>query len=226
MVSAMDDAIGAVLDKLRSAGLEENTLIFFISDNGGPTSVNASSNAPFRGVKGEVREGGIRSPFLIQWKARLPAGKVYRRPVIQLDFFPTVLAAAGAAPSAEANLDGVNLLPFLTGEHEGRPHDVLYWRFNFPARQPQKHKWAIRQGDWKLFTDIDLNRSERPVRPDHLMLVNLADDPGETTDLSSEHPKEAAALRAAWDEWNAQLAPPGGPDGPAEPRPRRRKAAE
>jgi arylsulfatase A-like enzyme len=224
MVSAMDDAIGAVLQKLRSAAVEENTLIVFISDNGGPTSVNASSNAPFRGVKGEVREGGIRSPFLVQWKARLPAAKVYEQPVIQLDIFPTALAAAGAPLSSEASLDGVNLLPYLTGEDDGRPHEALYWRFNFPFRQPQKHKWAIRQGDWKLFTDIDLNRSERPVRSDNLMLVNVVRDPGETTDLSGEHPDKVDALKAAWKAWNAELSPPGGPEGPPDPPPRRRKA--
>lgn len=136
-----------------------------------------------------------------------------------------MLAAVGVKPSQGAKLDGVNLLPYLLGEKSGRPHDVLYWRFNFPARQPQKHKWAIRQGDWKLFTDIDLNRSERLVRADHVMLVNLADDPGETTDLSEQHPEKVTALKEAWDDWNAQLQPPGGPDGPAEPERRRKKPA-
>jgi arylsulfatase A-like enzyme len=224
MVSAMDDAVGAVMGKLRSAGLEDNTLIFFISDNGGPTDVNASRNAPFRGVKGESREGGIRSPFFVQWKARLPAGKVYPHPVIQLDIHPTVLAAAGVTVPAEARLDGVNLLPYLTGQKTEVPHDVLYWRFNFPARQPDRHKWAIRQGDWKLFTDIDANRrrSDQPVRDGNLKLVNLATDVGENTDLSKEHPEKVKALAEAWKKWNAELAAPGG-DAKAPPAPRRRR---
>jgi arylsulfatase A-like enzyme len=152
MVSAMDDAIGLVLGKLRSAGLEENTLIFFVSDNGGPTEVNASHNTPLRGVKGEVREGGIRVPFLVQWKGKLPAGKVYDRPVIQMDIHPTALAAAGVPLPADAKLDGLDLMPHLTGAKTEAPHAVLYWRFNFPPSQPSK--WAVRQGDWKLFTDI------------------------------------------------------------------------
>ena len=142
-----------------------------------------------------------------------------------MDIVPTVLAAAGAPSSPGEKLDGVNLLPFLAGEQTGRPHDVLYWRFQFPFRQSEKHKWAIRRGDWKLFTDIDLNRSERPARPDNLMLVNLTDDPGETTDLTGKHPERVAELKAVWEKWNAELQPPGGPDGPADPRPRRKKSA-
>jgi arylsulfatase A-like enzyme len=211
MVSAMDDAVGAVLDKLRSARLEENTLIFFISDNGGPTEVNASQNTPFRGVKGEVREGGIRSPFFIQWKGRLPAGKVYERPVIQLDIFPTALAAAGG--STDAKFDGVDLLPYLTGEKTGDPHETLYWRFNFPPNQPARHKWAIRQGEWKLFTDIAGRRSPAESREslERPILVNLANDPAESKDLSEQHPEKVQALEAAWRTWNAKMAEPGQP---------------
>jgi arylsulfatase A-like enzyme len=212
MVSAMDDAIGAVLGKLRSAGLDDNTLVLFTNDNGGPTDVNASSNAPFRGVKGEVREGGIRVPFLVRWKGRLPQGQVYDRPVITLDIHPTVLAAAGVPVPADARLDGIDLLPYLSGKQAGDPHEVLYWRFNFPARQPDRHKWAIRQGDWKLFTDIDANRRQKaqPAGTGGVMLVNLATDPGETTDLSKQHPDRVKALEAAWKKWNAELAEPGG----------------
>jgi arylsulfatase A-like enzyme len=225
MVSAMDDAVGRLLDQLRAAGLEENTLLFFLSDNGGPTDVNASRNDPFRGVKGEVREGGIRVPFLVQWKARLAAGKVYEQPVIQLDVLPTVLAAAGLPLPADAGLDGVNLLPHLTGQQAAAPHDVLYWRFNFPARQPARHKWAVRQGDWKLFTDIDANRTRTnpPPGTDVRKLVNLATDLRESTDLSRQHPEKVQALEALWKKWNAGLAEPGGnpraAPKQAEPRP-------
>ncbi len=212
MVSAMDDAVGKVLAKLRSAGLEENTLVFFLSDNGGPTDVNASRNDPFRGVKGEVREGGIHTPFFVQWKAKLPAGKAYDRPVISLDVHPTALAAAGVAPPTDARFDGVNLLPHLTGDKKEPPHDVLYWRFNFPARQTARHKWAIRQGDWKLFTDIAANRTQKndpQADSGGVKLVNLADDPREEKDLSKLHPEKVKALEALWKKWNAELAEPG-----------------
>ncbi len=210
MTSAMDDAIGTVLAKLKATGLEENTLVFFFSDNGGPTDVNASQNTPFRGVKGEVREGGIRTPFLVQWKGKLPAGKVYAQPVIQLDIHPTVLAAAGIPVPADAKLDGVDLLPYLSGAKKDAPHDVLYWRFCFPANQAERHKWAIRQGDWKLFTDIDANRNKnnQEVRDGNLKLVNLANDPTESKDLAKQHPEKVKALEEAWKKWNAELVKP------------------
>jgi arylsulfatase A-like enzyme len=220
MVSAMDDAIGAVLGKLKSAGLEESTLVFFISDNGGPERQNHSRNAPLAGVKGEVYEGGIRTPFLVRWKGRLPGGKVYDRPVIQLDIYPTALAAAGVPVPAGAKFDGVNLLPHLTGEKAGDPHDVLYWRFTFPPNRPASPRWAIRQGEWKLLNDVDPRKPGEPNTARTLKLVNLASDPQESTDLSARHPEKAKALEAAWKKWDAQLVnPPPNADEPAR-RPR------
>ncbi len=139
MLSAMDDAVGAVLAKIREHGLEENTLIFFISDNGGPTAQTTSGNGPLRGFKAQTWEGGIRIPYIIQWKGRLPAGKVDDRPVIQLDILPTALAAVGIDIKPEWKLDGVNLLPYLTGARSGLPHEALYWRFG--------GQMAIRKGD-------------------------------------------------------------------------------
>src|SRR5262249_58579461 len=113
---------------------EENTLIFFLSDNGGPMTKmgpNGSNNRPLKGQKGDTWEGGIRVPFFVQWKGHLPAGKVYDQPVIQLDVLPTVVAAASGEVSPDWKLDGVNLLPFLKGETQAqaRPHETLYWRF-------------------------------------------------------------------------------------------------
>ena len=121
MLSALDDAIGNVLTKLREHKLEENTLVIFFSDNGGPTAVNTASNGPLSGFKASVWEGGVRVPFLMQWKGKLPAGKVDDRPVIQLDVQPTVLAAAGVEAKSDWKLDGVNLLPYLTGEKKDAP---------------------------------------------------------------------------------------------------------
>jgi len=124
MVACMDDNVGRILKTLENENIEENTLIFFLSDNGGYPG-NASRNDPFRGTKSQMLEGGIREPFLVQWKGRLPAGKVYEEPVISLDILPTAVAAAGAEINQDWKLDGVNLLPFLSGEKRGSTRCTL-----------------------------------------------------------------------------------------------------
>ncbi|MSU27788.1 MAG: sulfatase, partial [Pedosphaera sp.] len=200
MLTAMDDAIGAVLAKLREHKLEENTLILFCADNGGPEAVNSSDNGPLRGAKAQTWEGGIRVPFMAQWKGALPAGKVYDQPVIQLDFHTTALAAAGVKP--EAKLDGVNLIPFLKGEKAGAPHDALYWRFG--------QQMAIRMGDWKLVRAAGAGmedargggRQSVLKDPTGAHLYNLAKDIGETTNLAETEPEKFKQLVAAWTDWN------------------------
>src|SRR4051794_29379549 len=146
MLSAMDEGVGRVLDTLRARGLEEDTLVVFFSDNGGPTmpgtTINASRNDPLRGSKRTTLEGGVRVPFAARWPARLPAGKVYEHPVIQLDLLPTLLSAAGVEAKPDWKLDGVNLLPYWTGTESRTPHETLYWRMG--------NQMAIRRGDWKL----------------------------------------------------------------------------
>lgn len=142
MLAAMDDGVGEVVAALQKNNLEERTLIFFFSDNGGPTRSNTSSNKPLRGFKGQVLEGGIRVPFLASWKGQIPAGKVDDRPVIQLDIMPTAVAAAGGTMPTDRQIDGVNLLPYLTGPKAEVPHEALFWRMG-----PQT---AVRKGDWKL----------------------------------------------------------------------------
>jgi arylsulfatase A-like enzyme len=190
LLAGLDDGIGAVLKKLRDAGLEENTLVFFFSDNGGPTLANTSKNEPLRGFKAQTWEGGIRVPFLAQWKGKLPAGKVYDQPIIQLDVHATSLAVAGVTEK-NVKLDGVNLLPFLTGENKAAPHDALYWRFGQQS--------AIRKGDWKLV---------RGAGSESLQLFNLATDIGEATDLAAKEPAKFKELEADWNKWNAELVPP------------------
>ena len=135
MVSTMDSAIGSVLDQLAAKGIDERTLIFFLSDNGGPTtrdpkdtSYNRADNGPLRGFKWDTYQGGIRVPFCARWKGTLPAGQVFAQPVISLDIAATALAAAHAEPVAGTRLDGVNLLPFLSGQRSDAPHEALYWR--------------------------------------------------------------------------------------------------
>jgi arylsulfatase A-like enzyme len=192
MMSAMDDAVGKVLGKIRDLGQEENTLIFFLSDNGGPTSSTTSSNLPLRGYKATTWEGGIRVPFCAQWKGTLPAGKTYDKPIIQLDILPTAIAAAGGEIDPAWKLDGVNLLPFLifADVAEG-PHETLYWRFG--------EQWAIRDGDWKLAA---ANTGSRQG-----CLYDLASDPGELRDLAADRPDLVAILKLKWDVWNAEQAP-------------------
>lgn len=191
MLSAMDDGVGKVLARLRDLKLEENTLVLFISDNGGPTPQTTSSNLPLRGYKGQVLEGGIRIPFMMQWKGRLPAGKVFDFPVISLDIHPTILAAAGIKVPANANFDGINLVPFLNGERKGMPHQQLFWRFG--------EQWAIRDGDWKL---VQSRNQESP------QLFNLRDDIGEKNDLFGREPEKAKQMQSLWDRWNSELVKP------------------
>jgi arylsulfatase A-like enzyme len=202
MMSAMDDSIGRVLATLREKNLDNNTLVFFISDNGGPTmpgtSVNASRNDPFRGSKRTTLEGGIHVPFLVKWPGHVPAGKVYDKPVIQLDMLPTALAAAGVKIPADAKLDGVDLLPYLNDKDKGTPHSALYWRFG--------DQMAIRQGDWKLVR-YDPVVDGMKGSATEAKLYNLADDIGESKDLTKSEPQKAKALQAAWDEWNQSNVP-------------------
>ncbi len=210
MLSAMDDAIGKILGTLDDAGLREKTMIVFISDNGGPTmlgtSVNAARNVPLRGSKRTTLEGGIRVPFVLSWKGVLPEGKVYDEPVIQLDILPTALAAAGKPVATDAKLDGVDLVPYLTGKAEGRPHEALFWRFGKQS--------AVRQGNWKLVRyDAALDQpgtrsAPGKVKVSPARLYDLSSDIGESKDLSADHPEKVKALQAAWDAWDRELVPP------------------
>jgi arylsulfatase A-like enzyme len=220
MMASLDENVGRVLAKLREAKLEENTLVFFLSDNGGATGRarsqpdadfefgnNTSKNDPCRGVKGKLLEGGIRIPFMLQWKGRIPAGKTYDHPVISLDILPTALAAAGSKPVPEDKLDGGNLLPFLTGENATAPHETLYWRFRYPSGKPALHRWAIRQGDWKLVKD-----GSEP-----LALYDLGADIGEAKNLAADQPARVAAMQVAYQRWDAQNREPLWKEDPASP---------
>ena len=190
MLLSMDDAVGRVLDTLRRLELEENTLVLFYSDNGGPTASNASRNDPLRGFKGDVFEGGIRVPFLVQWKGKLPAGVIYDFPVMGFDVHATALAAAGVVASPEPPLVGKDLVPYLTGRKSERPHENLFWRSG-PLH-------AARVGDWKLVAT--------PGESDALYDLNA--DIGETQDLAAEHPETLAKLQAIYAEWDGRMHAP------------------
>ncbi len=189
MLSAMDDGIGAFLKKLRDTGLERDTLIFFLSDNGGPPG-NGSSNGPLRGYKATVYEGGIRVPFLLRWPARIPAGVVHQNPVISLDVLPTALAAAGGKLPTDRPMDGVNLLPYATGEKSDPPHDLLFWRM--------RQNKAVRKGNWKLVV-----AGATPPQ-----LFDLSKDIAEANDLAAQKPDVVKELSNALAKWESQMVPP------------------
>lgn len=207
MQSAIDDGVGKIMARLREYGLEENTLIFYASDNGAPlhhkrdTPVNTdmggwdgSLNDPWIGEKGMLTEGGICVPFVVHWKGMLPAGKVYAQPVSSLDFAATAVAVAGQPP--DPKLDGVNLLPFLSGQQSGVPHRALFWRFWNQA--------AVRAGQWKYLQAGNAGE----------FLFDLSSDAHETRNLIGAHPDIAIRLKAELSGWTSQLKPPGLPDRP------------
>lgn len=198
MLSAVDDAVGAVVAKLAETGQLDRTLLLFSSDNGGPTTrnaVNGSRNTPLRGSKCETFEGGIRVPLLAQWPGVLKPGTVYRQPVITMDLTATALALAGANA---AGVEGAHLLPFLSGEKTGAPHDALFWRC-----RTRSNNYGARQGDWKFVhsTEGDANPGPKQ-KPARDMLFNLAEDIGEQHDLAAKHPERLAALKKLYQEWS------------------------
>ena len=200
MLSAVDDGVGRITQTLREHQLEENTLIFLISDNGAPLKIHkedapgngpgwdGSLNDPMNGEKGMLTEGGIRTPFLVCWKGTIPAGRVYSHPVISLDMAATANALAGLPD--DPVLDGVNLIPFLCGDKRGAPHQALFWRWNGQA--------AIRKGNWKYLTGGGRE-----------YLFDLKSDQEEKKNLFQQHPELAQRLRADLKAWSQTLRPPG-----------------
>lgn len=189
MIWAMDRAIGKVIAALDAQGATDNTLIWFLSDNGGPQN-NGSSNLPLAGHKGIKFEGGIRVPFILHWKDRFPKGDVFAPMVSALDILPTSVAAASGDLKSERPLDGVDLLPYLDKVKQGAPHDTLYW-----------HKlWfsAMREGPWKLIYVQDYGYA----------LYNLSDDLGERNNLARIHPERVERMKEHLNSWKSELMDP------------------
>jgi arylsulfatase A-like enzyme len=201
MLSAMDDAIGLTLARLEQIGKLDSTLVVFSNDNGGPTTrnaVNGSSNAPLRGSKCETFEGGIRVPLLMQWPGKIEAGSVYSQPVISMDITATAVAAAGADA---AELEGVNLLPYLAGQKSGSPHETLYWRC-----RTRSNNYGARQGDWKFVYSTEGADVPGPRQtPARKMLFNLATDPSEEHEVAAQYPEKLAALIKLYEAWSADV---------------------
>ena len=189
MGKRLDDAVGRLVQTLRQQGVWENTLLVFISDNGGPLAQTAD-NTPLRGGKHQDYEGGIRVPFLVCWPAQLAPGES-NAVVSSLDILPTCLAAAGIAPPADKPLDGINLLPILRGETPAKPRN-LFW-----CSGAGEGWWAVRSGDWKLVGDRG-----------KLGLFDLSQDVSEQQDLSAQLPAKVTELTALHDAWLAEMAEP------------------
>jgi len=200
MIAAMDDGVGRIVADLEERGLTEKTLIFFIGDNGAPLKIHkhdapgggpgwdGSFNEPMNGEKGMLSEGGIRVPFVVSWPGTIPDGQVYDEPVWSLDVAATAVALAGLPEDDQ--LDGVNLVPFLSGKKSGAPHEMLAWRWISQS--------AIREGKWKLLRGGDRE-----------YLFDLVADPEEKKDLGKSRPEIAERLRDRLKKWAGELQLPG-----------------
>ena len=191
MLDSMDVNIGKMITALKKNKVYKNTLIIFLSDNEGKPKGNGSYNRPLRGQKGQLFEGGIRIPFCMQWPGRIPAGIKYKDAVISLDILPTAVAAAGGKIAPDGQLDGVNLMPYITGKDKKAPHKNIYWRFNF--------SWGIRNNDWKL---VYVKGRKAP------MLFNISKDMSEKKNLINKYPEIAAGLKKDYDKWSASMMKP------------------
>ncbi|MEA2069285.1 MAG: sulfatase-like hydrolase/transferase, partial [Verrucomicrobiota bacterium] len=186
--------IGKVMATLEDNGFADNTLVVFLNDNGGPTWDNASVNTPLRGGKSSFFEGGIRVPFVVSWPGRIAPGRVIDTPVISLDLFPTIAGAAGLDLPEDSGLDGLDLMPLMTGRATELPRDELFWRI-----RGTKGDVALRKGDWKIYRMGQYHVTH---------LFNLADDPYEKTDLSKSHPEKFKEMLVRMAEWEEQMEPP------------------
>lgn len=199
MTISMDENIGRVLDTLEKLGIRDNTLIVFASDNG-PTNAFSKkagwldewpkemlgSTGPLSGWKNQFWEGGIRVPFIMSWPDRLKKGMVYDSPVSTLDLYPTFCAAANQKIPEETIIDGVDLVPYITGEKQGQPHDKLYWYDN--------EKGAMRDGDWKLW-----------IHKNTVKLFNLKTDLAEKKDLAESNPKIKDRMYSDWKAFKDEM---------------------
>ena len=188
MVYRLDVNIGRIVDEVKKQGLSENTLIVFYSDNGGPCDQNASVNAPYRGQKGILLEGGVHVPFIMNWPGTLPAGKVFNDPVSSLDVAPTFTALAGKEAAAPARpFNGVDLMPYLRGEKTGLADRQLKWRFTISK--------AIRQGKWKLVS-----------LPDRLpQLYDLSKDVAEQNNIAGQNLQQTQSMLKTLGQWDVHL---------------------
>jgi arylsulfatase A-like enzyme len=191
MVSAVDDGVGLLLDKLESLDLDKNTLVYFLSDNGGPEQSNGSDNGVLREGKSSVYEGGYRVPFAMQWKGTVKPG-VYDNAISSLDIFATIAELSKTPIKKDKPLDGVNLIPYITGKNIGLPHETIY------LRKFDEKSYSVRHKDLKLV----LKKDGIP------QLYNLTKDVGEQNDIAQQYPEEVKKIEAIRKEWDSQLIDP------------------
>ncbi|NNJ26378.1 sulfatase-like hydrolase/transferase [Alienimonas chondri] len=195
MPANMDDSVGAVMAQLRESGLEEDTIVFFLRDNGGPTRELTSSNLPLRGSKGEMSEGALRVPVMMQWKGTIPAGQTYEKPVSAFDVYATAAANSEGVVAPE-QVEGVDLVPFVTGKKTGAPHETFFWR--------QGGRSGLRHGDWKL---VRMGGWKGPSKApwEH---YDLSKDLSEKTNFAKSKPERLAELVELWERMNGEMAEP------------------
>jgi len=195
-LESIDTGVGMIMKTLDELGLTERTLLIFTSDNGGEGGV--TSNAPLRGAKSQLYEGGIREPLIVRYGGLVPAGSVCKTPVCSVDYYPTFLDLAGIRPSAKQKLDGVSILPLLNDPGAELGRATLYW--HYPLARPHflggRSGGAIRHGDWKLKESFNGGKLE---------LYNLADDLGEENDLSRSMPEKVTELHAKLKAWRESV---------------------
>ncbi|MFZ1863937.1 MAG: sulfatase-like hydrolase/transferase [Polyangiales bacterium] len=184
MISALDDAIGEVHQTIKDVGIEGDTLIFLLSDNGGASYTGATDNGPLKGGKLTQFEGGINVPFMMKWKGTVPAGTRYAHPVSSTDIFATSVAAVGGVLPSDREYDGVDLIPYVKGQNEGLPHERLFWRAD--------HIWAIRDGKYKLILS---------TRDGWAELYDLEADKSEKINLKEQMPALYEKLREEHENW-------------------------
>ncbi len=192
MLSDLDNSVGGVLAELEKHQLRENTLTFFLSDNGGPTRELTSSNQPLRDGKGSMYEGGLRVPFIVRWPEQIPRGIVCDQVVSSLDIFATV--AAATATTLPPDAEGFDLLPLLTHPTRESQHKQLYWR--------QGHRAALRRGPWKI---VSPNRQGSKRQWE---LYNIETDVSESKNLAAQFPQQLSELVQAWEQLDSQMAEP------------------
>ncbi len=191
MIHALDDAIGTLMNKLKALGLEENTLIYLISDNGGASYTGATDNGPYKGGKLTMFEGGVNVPFIMKWKGHIPEGLVYENPVSSMDVFMTSVGAAECILPDDRVYDGVNLLPYITGKEPGKPHEVFYWRAD--------HIQAMRNSEYKFL---------RSTRDNWIEVYNIKEDKFEQYNIHEKMPAILDEMQKNYDKWQKGLSKP------------------
>ncbi|MFI3247719.1 MAG: sulfatase-like hydrolase/transferase [Rikenellaceae bacterium] len=198
MIIAVDDGVGQIWDALEANGIDDNTIIVFLSDNGG-ANYGYTQNLPRRARKGDMYDGGTRTPFAIYWKGRIAPGTEYTNVISSLNIYATAVTAAGCDISTlERPLDGVDMIPYLSGENSGEPNNLLFWRV------AGGDEYAVRKGDYKMV---------KCYHNDALELYNLVEDPSEIYDIAAANPQIIADLKQEYDGWNGQMKQPRWLDG-------------